>query len=935
MTAMNPAPSADDTARYELLLLLDGHSLAYRAFFALPSENFSTTTGQPTNAVYGFTAMLINVLRDERPSHIAVAFDRSEPTFRHEQYVEYKANRRETPTDFKGQLSLIFEVLDALGIPRLSVAGYEADDVIATLATQAAAGGMKVLIVTGDRDALQLVSDDVTVLMTRRGISDMTRFTPAAVNEKYGLTPAQYPDYAALRGDPSDNLPGIPGVGEKTAARWVSEYGSLGALVDQVDQVKGRAGDNLRENLGNVLRNRQLTELTRSVPLDVGPTELVPVPWSRDQIHQLFDTLQFRVLRDRLYSTLPNGIIGQLTVPPPAGAEAGFDVSLSRPGPSQLADWLARHARSGRIGLAVSGTWGRGTGDVDGLALAKATATGDEASGDDGSAGPDGGTAPASPAAFIGPAALTQEDEQALADWLADETAPKALHDAKGPMHALAARGLQLSGLTSDTALAAYLALPGQRSFDLADLALRYTRRELRGEAAAAASGQLTLDMAAETEAAEALAQRALATAELADALDTDLARRGATKLLAEVELPLVSVLAQMERAGIAADVEHFAEMSASLGGEVKAAEQGAFAATGHEFNLGSPKQLQEVLFTELKLPKTKRIKTGYTTDSEALTGLLAQTGHPVLEHLLRHRDVAKLKSIVDSLIPMAGQDGRIHTTYNQMIAATGRLSSTDPNLQNIPIRTEEGRRIRRGFVVGPGYECLLTADYSQIELRIMAHLSADEALAGAFGSGHDFHAATAARVFGLPHGEITGELRNRIKVMNYGLAYGLSAFGLSQGLRVSTDEARDLMDGYFQQFGGVRDYLRAVVAQARTDGYTETILGRRRYLPDLTSDNRQRREMAERMALNAPIQGSAADIIKVAMLRVDEEIRRAGLRSRMLLQVHDELLFEVAPGELEDLRELVRTAMCSAFALTVPLEVSMGTGRSWADAAH
>ncbi len=929
---MNPAPSADDAARHELLLLLDGHSLAYRAFFALPAENFSTTTGQPTNAVYGFTAMLINVLRDEQPSHIAVAFDRSEPTFRHEQYVEYKANRRETPTDFKGQLSLIFEVLDALGIPRLSVAGYEADDVIATLATQAAAGGMKVLIVTGDRDALQLVSDDVTVLMTRRGISDMTRFTPAAVNEKYGLTPAQYPDYAALRGDPSDNLPGIPGVGEKTAAKWVAEYGSLAALVDQVDQVKGRAGDNLRENLGNVLRNRQLTELTRSVPLDVGPTDLVPVPWSRDQIHQLFDTLQFRVLRDRLYTTLPNGIIGQLTAAPPAAAEAGFDVSLSRPGPSQLAGWLARHARSGRIGLAVSGTWGRGTGDVDGLALAKATATGDEAGGD-GSAGPDGGTVAASPAAFIDPASLTPEDEQALADWLADETAPKALHDAKGPMHALAARGLQLNGLTSDTALAAYLALPGQRSFDLADLALRYTRRELRGEAAV--SGQLTLDMAAETEAAEALAQRALATAELADALDTDLARRGATKLLAEVELPLVSVLAQMERAGIAADVEHFAEMSASLGGEVKAAEQGAFAATGHEFNLGSPKQLQEVLFTELKLPKTKRIKTGYTTDSEALTGLLAQTGHPVLEHLLRHRDVAKLKSIVDSLIPMAGQDGRIHTTYNQMIAATGRLSSTDPNLQNIPIRTEEGRRIRRGFVVGPGYECLLTADYSQIELRIMAHLSADVALAAAFGSGHDFHAATAARVFGLPPEEITGDLRNRIKVMNYGLAYGLSAYGLSQGLRVSTDEARDLMDEYFQQFGGVRDYLRAVVARARQDGYTETIHGRRRYLPDLTSDNRQRREMAERMALNAPIQGSAADIIKVAMLRVDEAIRRSGLRSRMLLQVHDELLFEVAPGELDDLRELVRTAMCGAFAGTVPLEVSMGTGRSWADAAH
>jgi DNA polymerase-1 len=390
-----------------------------------------------------------------------------------------------------------------------------------------------------------------------------------------------------------------------------------------------------------------------------------------------------------------------------------------------------------------------------------------------------------------------------------------------------------------------------------------------------------------------------------------------------------------MEQAGIAADADHFIDMSASLGGEVKAAEQGAFAATGHEFNLGSPKQLQEVLFTELGLPKTKRIKTGYTTDSEALTGLLAQTGHPVLEHLLRYRDVAKLKSIVDSLIPMAGQDGRIHTTYNQMIAATGRLSSTDPNLQNIPIRTEEGRRIRQGFVVGAGYEALLTADYSQIELRIMAHLSGDQALAAAFGSGHDFHAATASSVFGVQPGEVTGDLRSKIKAMNYGLAYGLSVYGLSQQLHVTPDEARAFMDEYFQQFGGVRDYLRDIVAQARKDGYTQTIMGRRRYLPDLTSDNRQRREMAERMALNAPIQGSAADIIKVAMLAVHREIGQRGLRSRMLLQVHDELLFELAPGELDELRELVRGQMCRAFELSIPLEVSMGTGRSWADAAH
>jgi DNA polymerase-1 len=907
-----PSPQAGGRGR---LLLLDGHSLAYRAFFALPAENFATATGQPTNAVYGFTAMLINVLRDERPTHLAVAFDRSEPTFRHEQYVEYKANRKETPADFRGQLSLIFEVLDALGIPRLSLAGYEADDLIATLATQAAPG-LSVLIVTGDRDALQLVNDDVTVLMTRRGISDMTRFTPAAVVEKYGLTPAQYPDFAALRGDPSDNLPSIPGVGEKTAAKWIREFGSLAELVDRVGEVPGKAGDKLREHLPAVLLNRQLTELARDVPLPAAPAELVPVPWERETIHQLFDTLEFRVLRDRLYATLPNGIVEHPAAPAQVGDGDAFDEVAHVPGPGELAGWLAAHAAGGgRSGLAMAGTWGRGTGDLTGLAIAA----------------PDGASA------FADPSALPAEDEQALAAWLADPVLPKALHDAKGPMHALAARGLTLAGLTSDTALAAYLALPGQRSFDLADLALRYLSRELHE--AQAAAGQLTLDMPDPAEAVNALAQRARATAELADALDADLASRGATDLLADVELPLVGVLAQMEQAGIAADVDHFIGMSAELGGEVKAAEQSAFAVVGHEFNLGSPKQLQEVLFTELALPKTKRIKTGYTTDSEALTGLLAQATSPdaqqVLASLLRHRDVAKLKSIVDSLVPMAGHDGRIHTTYNQMIAATGRLSSTDPNLQNIPIRTEEGRRIRQGFVVGAGYECLLTADYSQIELRIMAHLSQDAALAAAFGSGHDFHAATAGSVFGVAPAQVTQELRSRIKAMNYGLAYGLSVYGLSQQLHVTPDEARAYMDEYFQQFGGVREYLQEVVARARTNGYTQTILGRRRYLPDLTSDNRQRREMAERMALNAPIQGSAADIIKVAMLAVQRDLQAAGLRSRMLLQVHDELVFEVAAGELGDLRELAGTAMARAFDLSIPLEVSMGTGRSWAEAAH
>jgi DNA polymerase-1 len=910
------SPPAAGQAHRDRLLLLDGHSVAYRAFFALPPENFSTTTGQPTNAVYGFTAMLINVLRDEQPSHVAVAFDRGEPTFRHEQYVEYKATRRETPADFRSQLSLIFEVLDALGIKRLSVAGYEADDIIATLATQAAADGMDVLIVTGDRDALQLVTDDVTMLYTLRGISEMTRFTPQAVTEKYGLTPAQYPDFAALRGDPSDNLPSIPGVGEKTASRWVAEFGSLAQLVDRIDEVKGKTGDALREHLASVLKNRQLTELARDVPLEAGPHDLRPAEWDREQIHQLFDTLQFRVLRERLFTTLPNGISGASAAAAAtagvASAGAGFDVEVTRPAEGELSAWLSEHARAGRTGIAASGHWGRGTGDLTGLALA----TSDGA------------------AAYIVPDQLAEHDAQALAAWLADPATAKAMHEAKGPMLALAARGLELAGLTSDTALAAYLAQPGQRTFDLADLARDRLGRELQGGTAPA--GQLTLELSdSETDPADLLGQQALATAEVADALDADLEQRGASALLANVELPLVRVLADMEQAGIAVDTGHLKNMSSSLEDEVKAAAQAAYEITGHEFNLGSPKQLQEVLFNELGLPKTKRIKTGYTTDSEALTSLLEQTEHPVLAHLLRHRDVARLKSIVDSLIPMIDDAGRIHTTYNQMIAATGRLSSTDPNLQNIPIRTDEGRRTRQAFIVGPGYETLLTADYSQIELRIMADLSGDQALAAAFSSGHDFHAETASRVFGVPPEEVTVELRSKIKAMNYGLAYGLSAYGLSQQLRVTPDEARAFMEGYFEQFGGIRDYLHKVVAQATVDGYTQTIMGRRRYLPDLESLNRQRREMSERMALNAPIQGSAADIIKVAMLAVHRQIHARRLRSRMLLQVHDELLFEVAPGELETLKDLVRVQMCGAYDLSVPLEVSMGTGPSWAAAAH
>ena len=895
------------------LLLLDGHSLAYRAFFALPVENFQTTMGIPTNAVYGFTSMLINQLRDEKPTHVGVAFDVSRKTFRNEAYAEYKAGRSESPTDFKGQVSLIKEVLAALRIPSFGVEGFEADDVIATLATQGRAQGMEVLIATGDRDAIQLVEPHVTVLYPRRGVSELVRFTPDEVQERYGLTPAQYPDFAALRGDPSDNLPNMPGVGEKTAAKWVRDFGSLTALIERVDEVKGKAGDTLRASVASVLRNRQLTELVRDVQVPVAPEDLKLGQWDRDEINKLFDTLQFRVLRERLFETLKA---------PQPEAEAGFDVAAAQLGPDEVPAWLDGHARSGkRVGVVVHGSWGRGTGVVSGIALAVEDGDPDDA-------------------AYVDAETLTDVDERALVAWLTDPSVPKAAHDLKGMLLALHARGWDLDGVTSDTALAAYLALPGQRTFDLSDLVLRYLQRELRADdAGVPAEGQLTLDGGEdEADAAVALDQavRARAVADLARALDEDLEKRGATRLLRELELPLTTVISGMEQTGIGADLDYLVGLQAEFAAQVKDVEQEAYGAVGREFNLGSPKQLQAILFDELKLPKTKRIKSGYTTDADALLWLSEQAPDvPLLGALLRHRDVSRLKTVVDSLIPMVDDGGRIHTTFNQVIAATGRLSSQDPNLQNIPIRTAEGRRIRRAFVVGAGYESLLTADYSQIEMRIMATLSEDAGLIEAFTSGEDLHTFVASRAHNLPPEAVDPELRRRIKAMSYGLAYGLSAYGLAQQLRIHPDEAREQMNAYFERFGGVRDYLRHIVDQARRDGYTETIMGRRRYLPDLTSDNRQRREMAERMALNAPIQGSAADIIKVAMLGVERGLRSAGLRSRLLLQVHDELVLEVAPGEREAVEQLVRGEMGDAYSLAVPLDVSVGVGHTWDDAGH
>jgi DNA polymerase I len=903
------------------LLLLDGHSMAYRAFYAFPVENFATSTGQPTNAVYGFASMVANILRDEAPTHFAVAFDVSRKTFRAGIYPEYKANRSASPEEFRGQVELVSELLDAMRVPHLRLAEFEADDIIATLATRAAAEGFEVLILTGDRDALQLVTEDVTVLYPTKGVSEMTRYTPEKVFEKYGVTPAQYPDLAALRGDPSDNLPGIPGVGEKTAAKWIIQYGSFAALVEQADQVKGKIGEKLRAGLDAVKLNRELTELIRDVELPLGLDDLDRRPYDRDATVLLLETLEFRhqALRDRLFAVDP-GVDGADAGTAAAAAGPGVEVEgelLTAEG--AVAAWLAEHASgTARTGLAADYAWALGEGHVSAVALAV-----------------EGG-----PAAWLDPAALGEADERAFAAWLADPERPKALHIAKQVIRAFAEHSWPIGGVVADSALAAYLEKPGRRTFGLDVLAEEYLGRQL-GTATTADSGQLAfgedaVDADGEARAAaQLLMVHARTVLDLAEVFEARLAKDGALELMRDLELPIAALLARMERYGIAADADWLTQLEIQFGAAVQQAVKEAHDSVGHEFNLGSPKQLQEILFVELGLPKTKKIKTGFTTDADALTWLAAQTPHELPVILLRHRDQTRLRSTVEGLIKTVAADGRIHTTFNQMVAATGRLSSTDPNLQNIPVRTEEGRMIRRAFVVGEGYQELLTADYSQIELRIMAHLSEDEALLAAFDSGEDLHTTVGSQVFSVEPAAVDAEMRRKIKAMSYGLAYGLSAFGLSQQLNIATGEAQRLMDTYYERFGGVQDYLRRVVDEARSTGYTETVLGRRRYLPDLTSDNRQRREMAERMAQNAPIQGSAADIVKIAMLHVDAALTKEGLSSRMLLQVHDEIVLEVAPGEREQVERLVRREMAGAYPLRAPLDVSVGCGRDWETAAH
>ena len=844
------------------LLLIDGHSMAYRAFFALPAENFTTASGQHTNAIYGFATMLISLLKEEKPTHIAVAFDVSRKTFRTEIFPEYKANRAKTPDEFRSQMSYLHELVESFGITQFEREGFEADDIIATIAKQAEADGFEVAICTGDRDSFQLVNDKTTVLYPKRGVSEMARMTPAAVEEKYMLTPAQYPDFAALRGDPSDNLPSVPGVGEKTAAKWIIEYGSLKELLNKADQVAGKAGESLRANLDSIAKNRELTQLIHDVPIELSLSDLAWQPIEESKIAPLFATLEFRTLKDRLGPLLDSKSAKKVEEP-----LALFEIA-EEVTPKDATKKIM--AAKGEIGLLPQFTDGRLS------SYSVALASGESFTVNSGEIG----------------------------DWLSDASIVKIMHDAKA-----LARVYPVAGLIFDTEIAAYLVNPGVRNQDVASLLERWGS----GSTEVSAAALFTLQKS----------------------LQKELDSRSLTKLFVELEIPIANLLARLENSGISVDEKELTKLKEFFEGEVTRESKAAHEAAGHEFNVASPKQLQVVLFDELKLPKTKKIKTGFTTDAESLEWLFEKTKHPLLQSLLRIRETNKLKTTVEGLLNEIAEDGRIHTHFQQTVAATGRLSSTGPNLQNIPVRTEEGRKIRAAFIAGKGYETLLTADYSQIEMRIMAHLSNDENLLAAFESGEDLHATVAAEVFGVKAKDVDPEMRRQIKAMSYGLAYGLSSFGLSMQLSISPPEATDLMDRYFQRFGGIRDYLKNVVEEARKVGYTETVMGRRRYLPDLTHDNRMRREIAERAALNSPIQGSAADIIKQAMLNVDAAMMKAKMQSRMLLQVHDELIFEVAKGELEALTALVRKEMGGAYPLKAPLDVNVGVGKSWDDAAH
>ncbi len=880
------------------LLIIDGHSLAFRAFYALPVDSFQTRDGQHTNAIHGFIAMLINLLQKEKPTHLAVAFDISRYSFRTREYAEYKGTRNETPQEFVGQIPLLEEALKAMRITTITKEDFEADDILATLATQGAQQGFRVLVVSGDRDAIQMVNDDVTLLYPNaRGVSELKRYDRDAVFERYGIEPHQYPDVAALVGETSDNLIGIDKVGEKTAVKWITQYGSLDAILEHAEEIKGVVGQKLREQKDNAIRNRRLNHLICDVTLPVGPADLERHPIDEAAVREVFGKLQFKTLLDRVIK-----LEGDPATAGDAPAVAPTSDTLI-PGvrtlvDEELAHWITSATVGGTVPLGLH--LEQGANGLTGFGLATATDS-----------------------AYV-PWAPGRPDYTALEDWLAS-TSPKRCFDAKADTKALRAVGLDLRGVTFDTSIGAWLLKPGGRTETLAGQVYTFL-----GEALAEPDPNQLVPV----DGVLSVATEAWYVRRVSDYLDERLEGR-MREVLQNIDLPLVPVLATMELSGVTVNAEVLGRLSSELATTAADLASRAFAEIGHEVNLGSPKQLQQVLFEELGMPKTRANKTGYSTDAAALADLQEQNPHPFLGLLLQHRDASKLRQIIETLERSIAPDHRIHTRYDQTGTSTGRVSSTDPNLQNIPIRTEVGRQIRSAFEYGEGFSTLLTADYSQIEMRIMAHLSGDAGLILAFNEGEDLHRFVGSRIFGVEPADVTNTMRGKVKAMSYGLAYGLSAFGLSKQLRIETAEAKQLMTDYFDRFGAVRDYLRNVVAQAKIDGYTETIFGRRRPFGDLNSNNRVLRENAERAALNAPIQGSAADIMKIAMLGIAEDLDSRGLRSRMLLQVHDELVFEVADDELDSVSDIVRTRMGGAADLTVPLDVQIGTGANWDEAAH
>ena len=887
-------------------MVIDGHSLAFRAFYALPVDSFTTRDGQHTNAIHGFLAMLILLLQKEKPTHLAVAFDMSRFSFRNREYEEYKGTRDETPPEFKGQVPLLQEALKAMNIITLGKEDYEADDVLATLAERGKAEGFDVLLVSGDRDTIQLVDDQVTLLYPNaRGVSELKRYDRQAVLDRYGIEPHQYPDIAALVGETSDNLIGIDKVGEKTAVKWVLQYGSLDGILEHAEEIKGVVGQKLREQKDNAIRNRKLNQLVRDVELPVAPADLERQPIDPAAVREVFDRLQFRTLLERVMKIHAEESGEQAPQELTAPVAAVKEPPVHRLVDEELAKWIETASAGGTTPLGLRLETAYGT--LSGFGLATET---------------DSAYVPWAP----GRQDQRRLDYVAFEAWLASD-APKLLHASKRDFKLLQQAGLRLGGIAFDTSIASWLLRPGSKPGDLAAQVYDALGETLQQ----ADPNQLVPENDGLSPATEAWY-----VVRLAQALDVRLSE-GTRRVLTGMELPLVPVLARMELDGVTVNRALLGRLNTELSQTASDLAQRAFAEIGHEVNLGSPKQLQQVLFEELGMPKTRSTKTGFSTDAASLADLQDQLPepHPFLAVLLQHRDAMKLKQMVETLESALGPDERIHTTYDQTGTSTGRISSNDPNLQNIPIKTESGREIRAAFQHGEGFETLLTADYSQIEMRIMAHLSGDEGLISAFNQGEDLHRFVGSRVFQVPPEEVTPFMRTKVKAMSYGLAYGLSAFGLSKQLRIETSEAKQLMAEYFARFGAVRDYLRNVVEQARVDGYTETIFGRRRPFGDLNSNNRVLRENAERAALNAPIQGSAADIMKLAMLGIAQELAARELRSRMLLQVHDELVFEVAPGELDAMTEIVTTRMRGAAELRVPLDVQVGTGPNWDAAAH